>query len=213
PLVTTLTPLVLVACDAVLGSPLSGMGDVGQGVLDFCTFGACWLLGFAHRDGMLARARIGTLVVTSVLLISAGLWWAATHPAWGSYDLNEIPLAQALVSAGFVLVALRVSPELRLLDRVPALNRLVTVLNARAVTVYLWHNVAIYLAASLILWWGDYSQAEHLAVAVLLTAGAVFLFGWVEDVAARRRIRILPGAPPKPKHARTRLRKAKVVRA
>ncbi len=213
PLVTTLTPLVLVACDAVLGSPLSGMGDVGQGVLDFCTFGACWLLGFAHRDGMLARARIGTLVVTSVLLISAGLWWAATHPAWGSYDLNEIPLAQALVSAGFVLVALRVSPELRLLDRVPALNRLVTVLNARAVTVYLWHNVAIYLAAPLILWWGDYSQAEHLAVAVLLTAGAVFLFGWVEDVAARRRIRILPGAPPKPKHARTRLRKAKVVRA
>ena len=30
PLVTTLTPLVLVACDAVLGSPLSGMGDVGR---------------------------------------------------------------------------------------------------------------------------------------------------------------------------------------
>src|SRR5690606_15820380 len=172
PLDTTVTPPALAAGDAVVGSSLSGTGPVGQGVLDFCRCGACWLLGFAHRDGMLTRARIRTLVVTSVLLISAGLWWAATHPAWGSYDLNEIPLAQALVSAGFVLVALRVSPELRLLDRVPALNRLVTVLNARAVTVYLWHNVAIYLAAPLILWWGDYSQAEHLAVAVLLTAGA-----------------------------------------
>ena len=108
-----------------------------------------------------------------------------------------------------VLVALRVSPSLRLLDRVPALNRLVTVLNSRAVTVYLWHNVAIYLAAPLVSWWGEYSRVEHFTLAVLLTAGAVFLFGWVEDVAARRRIQFLPGAPPKPKHARTRLRTAK----
>ncbi|WP_298183333.1 glycosyltransferase [Saccharomonospora sp.] len=209
PFVTTLTPLAVVAADVVLGSPLSGMGDVGQGVLDFCTFGACWVLGFAHRDGLLARARAGVLVTVAALSISAGLWWAATHPAWGSYDLNEIPLGQALVSAGFVLVALRVSPSLRLLDRVPALNRLVTVLNSRAVTVYLWHNVAIYLAAPLVSWWGEYSRVEHFTLAVLLTAGAVFLFGWVEDVAARRRIQFLPGAPPKPKHARTRLRTAK----
>ncbi|WP_433470439.1 glycosyltransferase [Saccharomonospora azurea] len=207
PLLTILAPLTLVAADALIGSPLSGMGDVGQGVLDFCTFGACWVLGFAHRDGMLARARGAVLGGLAVVSMGAGLWWAATHPAWGSYDLNEIPLAQALVSAGFVLVALRVSPSLRLLDRIPALGRFVTVLNARAVTVYLWHNVAIYLAAPMVVWWGGYSPTEHLALAVVLTAMAVVTLGWAEDLAARRRIRILPGAPPKPKHARPLLRR------
>ncbi len=207
PLLTILTPLALVAADALAGSPLSGMADVGQGLLDFCTFGACWVLGFAHRDGSLARVRFAVLGAVAVVSMSAGLWWAATHPSWGSYDLNEIPLAQALVSAGFVLVALRVSPSMAWLDRVPVLGRLVTVLNARAVTVYLWHNVAIYLAAPIIVWWGDYSRTEHFALAVALTAVAVLAFGWAEDLAARRRVRLLPGAPPKPRHAKSLLRR------
>lgn len=207
PLLTILTPLALVAADALLGSPLSEMGDVGRGAVDFCTFGACWVLGFAHRDGALARARVAVLGPVAAVSMALGLWWAATHPVWGSYDLNEIPLAQALVSAGFVLVVLRMSPSLRWLDRVPALRRLVAVLNARAVTVYLWHNVAIYLAAPIIGWWGEYSQVEHFALAVGLTAVAVLTFGWAEDLAARRRVRLLPGAPPKPRHARPLLRR------
>nr|WP_252365193.1 glycosyltransferase [Saccharomonospora piscinae] len=204
PLLTVLAPLALVGADAVLGSPLAEAGDVGQGVLDFATFGACWVLGFAHRDGWLARTRVAVLGGLAATSVALGLWWAATHPSWGSYDLNEIPLGQALVSAGFVLVLLRLSPSLHWLGRVPALDRLVTVLNARAVTVYLWHNVAIFLAAPIVLWWGDYSVPEHLAVAVLLTATAVFLFGWAEDLAARRRVTLLPGARPAPRHARRR---------
>ncbi|WP_231642408.1 glycosyltransferase [Saccharomonospora sp. NB11] len=207
PLLTILAPLTVVTTDALLGSPLAEAGDVGQGVLDFCTFGACWILGFAHRDGMLARMRRAVLVTLAVVSMGAGLWWAATHPAWGSYDLNEIPLAQALVSAGFVLVALRVSPSLRVLDRLPALGRFVTVVNSRAVTIYLWHNVAIFLAAPVLVWASEYSVPEHLALGVVLTVVAVLAFGWAEDLAARRRIALLPGAPPRPKHARTLLRR------
>ncbi|EHK89435.1 glycosyl transferase, partial [Saccharomonospora azurea SZMC 14600] len=81
PLLTILAPLTLVAADALIGSPLSGMGDVGQGVLDFCTFGACWVLGFAHRDGMLARARGVVLGVRGGgVEWGPDWWWAATRP-------------------------------------------------------------------------------------------------------------------------------------
>ncbi|WP_019810053.1 glycosyltransferase, partial [Saccharomonospora halophila] len=201
PLVTVAAPLVLVAGDAVLGSPLSSVDAVGQGVLDFATFGACWVLGFAHRDGSLARVRPAVLVAVATALATAGLWWTATHPAGdGSYDLNEIPLGQALVSAAVVPVLLRARPPMGWLDRTPVLGRLVTVLNARAVTVYLWHNVAVFLAAPALMWWTGYSWPGHLAVAVVLTGLTVLAFGWAEDLAARRRVRLLPGGGPPGRH-------------
>ncbi|WP_007026672.1 glycosyltransferase, partial [Saccharomonospora iraqiensis] len=205
PLVTVAAPLALVAGDAVLGAPLSDLDAVGQGVLDFATFGACWVLGFAHRDGSLARVRPAVLAAVATALVTGGLWWTVMNPAYdGSYDLNLIPLGQALVSTAAVLVLLRVRPPMGWLDRTPVLGRLVTVLNARAVTVYLWHNVAVFLAAPVLMWWTGYSWPAHLAVAVVLTGLAVFAFGWAEDLAARRRVRLLPGGSPPGRHRASR---------
>lgn len=192
PLLTVLTPIGLVALDTALGSPLTGAGAIGYGVRDVCVFGACWVLGFAHREGMLARLHPAALTAAGLAAIGVGGWWTATHPAGGSYDLSGIPLGQALISAGAVVLLLRAAPPMGWLDRVPGLGRLVTVLNARAITVYLWHNIAIDLAVPVTSWFGDYSLAAHLAVATGLTACAVLAFGWAEDVAARRRVRVLP---------------------
>ena len=58
--------------------------------------------------------------------------WIVTHPGPRGFDLNDNPLGNALWSAAFILAALRFAPAVRE-------NRLVTVLNARALTVYLWH--------------------------------------------------------------------------
>lgn len=76
------------------------------------------------------------------------------------------------------------------------------VFNARAVTVYLWHEVALMAGVPLIdLMWNVPAFERHLplgstwlqfGVAWVLIAAAVALFGWVEDVAARRRPRLLP---------------------
>jgi peptidoglycan-N-acetylglucosamine deacetylase len=70
----------------------------------------------------------------------------------------------------------------------------VTALNARAVTVYLWHNVAIALAFPL----GDalgawrLGDAGYFGVALVLLTLAAGGLGWVEDLAARRRPALLP---------------------
>lgn len=199
PVVTVLAPLAFVALDAVLGSPLANAGPVGEGVLDFVTFGACWILGFAHREGMLRRIHPAVLAGLFVAAVGLGAWWTAGHPLPdGTFDLNEIPLGQALISAAAILVFLRVSPRLAWLDRTPVLGRLVTLLNARAVTIYLWHNVAIDLSYPVDDWLGWSSLPVQLTTSAVLIALAVLAFGWVEDLAARRPLQLLPGSRGKP---------------
>ncbi len=193
PLIALALPIAVVTADTLLGSPLRGGGAAGSIVLDAATFGACWLLGFAHREGMLRRLpglMTGSLVV---VLVAGGLAWALGH-ATGDVgpDLAGGPLAQALVSAGVVLVLLRVTPRAAWLERVPPLGRLVTVINARALTIFLWHTLALALAAPVAARLVGDSGAGRLGVAVGLIVVGVLAFGWVEDLAAGRPVSLLP---------------------
>ncbi|MGW5562777.1 acyltransferase family protein [Streptomyces tendae] len=179
----------------------------GTGLLDLATYLFCWVLGFAHRDGVLARLKPAAVVVLSLAALACGAWYAFAHRAeYGTYDLDDIPLAQAFWSAGFVTLLMYSKARLRVdfsgLVRLRRLDRLVSVFNARAVTVYLWHELALVLAVPLIDRCWDVpafeaylplgSQWFLLAVGWVLVAVFVLLFGWVEDVAARRRPRLLP---------------------
>jgi len=180
PLRTALVPLALVLV----------VGDAGV-VSDLATFGACWVAGFAHRDGALRRMARPLLAAVAAACVAAGVSWVLIFTP-GERDLNEIPPAQALYSLGFVLVLLRLSPPL---DSRP-LDRVVSALNRRAVTIYLWHNPAI--ATSFVV--GDAVGAWHLgdvgylAVALALLLLPVTLLGWIEDVSSRRPARLLPWA-------------------
>ncbi|CQR62536.1 acyltransferase family protein [Streptomyces leeuwenhoekii] len=180
---------------------------LGGALTDLATYLFCWLLGFAHHDGVLRRARPAAAVALSAAALACGLWYALAHQAeYGTYDLDENPLAQALWSAGFVTLLLyakaRRGTDLAGLARVRWLDRLVTVLNARAVTVYLWHEIALILAVPLTdLLWRVPACAAYLplgsqwflfGVCWLLLAALVPLCGWVEDLAARRKPRLLP---------------------
>ncbi|HEX5405245.1 MAG TPA: glycosyltransferase [Pseudonocardiaceae bacterium] len=193
PVLTTVAPLVLVAGNELLGAPLADWGMFGPAVLDLAIFGACWVLGFAHRDGTLARMRPVTVATLASAAIGVGALWTVTHPSPDAgFDLNEIALGQALISVGAVLVLLRLSPKLTWLSGVPVLDQLIKLINARAITIYLWHNVAIDLAVPVEDWLGWSSQFSQLGITVLLTGIAVMAFGWVEDVAAHRRVQLLP---------------------
>ncbi|MFE3742453.1 acyltransferase [Streptomyces sp. NPDC059134] len=177
-------------------------GRLGAALGDLSVFLFCWLLGFAHRDGLLDRVRPARVVAAALPVMALGAWWAFSHPVDGTYDLDDIPLAQALWSAGFVVVLLRFRPDFGWLARRPVADRVVRVFNARAVTVYLWHEVALMASVPVIdaLW--DIPAFERdlpldsawfqFGVAWALIAAAVALFGWVEDVAAKRRPRLLP---------------------
>jgi hypothetical protein len=177
-------------------------GRLGSALSDLSVFLFCWLLGIAHRDGLLDRLRPGPVIAAALPVMLVGAWWASRHEVDGSYDLNNIPLAQALWSAGFVLLLLRFRPDFGWLARRPVADRIVTVFNARAVTIYLWHEVALMVSVPLIdvMWqMPAFEQALPLGsvwfqfgVAWVLIAAAIALLGWAEDVAAKRRPRLLP---------------------
>lgn len=195
PVPTVLAPLAVVVVIGVGGLDLDVLGGAGAGVVDFATFGACWLLGFAHRSGALRRLPVAAVVAPAAsVALCAGLAWALTHrDAAAGYDLNDIPLAQALWSVGIVLLLMRWSPSTDPVERVPGVSRLVDFLNARAVTLYLWHNVAIDLAWAACAEVGLDRLGPVAVVAAALTLLAAVLFGWVEDIAAGRPVRLLPG--------------------
>jgi hypothetical protein len=168
-------------------------------VQNLLAYGACWVLGFAHREGDLARIRPAVVLGLTLACVAGGLSWAWTHPSDSGVDLVGIPLAYAIYSVGFVLALMRWAPRMEWLAPVRPLNGFVTLVNNRAVTIYLWHNVAITVAVALFdplkLWRIPHQWLEDVTdftLAMSMLAVAVLAFGWVEDVAARRRARISP---------------------
>lgn len=202
---TLLAPLALLPVLELTGFGLPGFGEAA--LWDFATYGACWIAGFAHADGRLFRLRLPAQLGLVALLGAAALAWFVTYPEKHGLDLNYVPTAQALWSLAFVLLVLRWRPTLDWLNRVPSLAGAIHLFNARAVTIYLWHNPAINTAAALL---GALALTDTgltmLATTLGLTALATVLFGWVEDLAARRPLTLLPrpkitrASPPARRH-------------
>ncbi|WP_340561172.1 acyltransferase family protein [Streptomyces sp. GSL17-111] len=203
--VTLLAPLGLTA---LLGTGLVEIpGQTGHAVVDFVTFGSCWVLGFAHHDGLLRRIPAYIAPSLAPLFMAVGLWWAAGHPGADGMDLNDIPLAQALWSFGFCVLLLRISPSWeRLPERLARWDKPITLANSRAVTLYLWHEIALIASIPLLdpLWdipgvWPTHAElltSLYPPLMFVLVWPLVALFivavGWAEDVAARRRPRLWP---------------------
>lgn len=191
------------ALTAVVGTGLVTIpGETGNAVSDFAVFGGCWVLGFAHHEGLLVKVPRYVAVSCSALLMAFGLWWASGHLGPDGWDLNDIPLAQAAWSFGFVVILLHYSPSWQELPgRLARWDKLVTLSNNRAVTIYLWHNMLIMATVPII------DQAYNLpfmqsdrAVGALDSSYMVWMFllvwpligltivafGWIEDIAAKR---------------------------
>jgi peptidoglycan/LPS O-acetylase OafA/YrhL len=179
----------------------------GSALTDLATYLFCWLVGFAHREGVLQRLKPAAVVLASLGALAYGGWYALAHQAeFGTYDLDEVPLAQAFWSAGFVTLLMYFKAyydvDFAWLARFKRLDRTVTIFNGRAVTIYLWHEIALILAVPLIdqfwnvpafeKWLPLESQWFMFAIGWVLIWIAIPLFGWVEDVAARKKPRLLP---------------------
>jgi len=195
-LATVVAPLALLPLADAAPWPF---GDRSASVVtDVLTFAACWVLGFAHRDGDLRRVPFAAVLAVSAVTTGAAAGWTVTHPGEDGVDLGQVPLAYGIYSLGFVLVLLRLAPRMDWLARHRPADAAVTLLNSRAVTIYLWHNAAITLAFPLgdllhVYAFGDaVAEAGYTAIALWLLALVVIHVGWVEDLAARRRPRLLP---------------------
>ncbi|MBT2549584.1 hypothetical protein J7I85_14875, partial [Arthrobacter sp. ISL-65] len=164
-----------------------------------------WILGFAHNNGLLLKMPRRVVFPAGLVLMVLGLFWAADHLDDNGWDLNNIPLAQALWSLGFCAMLLRISPSWQALPRrIRFLDKPIALVNNRAITIYLWHNLLLVITvvvinrlyevdalATAIPWILDSEWTQFIAVWLLLAI--VFLtIGWVEDVAARRSPQLWP---------------------
>ncbi|MDX3747656.1 acyltransferase [Streptomyces sp. AK08-02] len=202
---TLLAPLALTA---VVGTGLVTIpGETGNAVSDFAVYGGCWVLGFAHHEGLLKQIPRYVAVSCSALLMAFGIWWASGHQGPDGWDLNDIPLAQATWSFGFVVILLQYSPSWQELPgRLARWDRLITLSNNRAVTIYLWHNLLIMATVPLIDRLYDLPFMSDGMVSALDTTYNLWMFvlvwpligltilalGWIEDVAAKRSPRLWP---------------------
>ncbi|MFB7944465.1 acyltransferase [Kitasatospora phosalacinea] len=208
PVLTLCSPLAMViVMNAFFADQDFVYSRVWETAGDFATFGACWILGLAHQEGLLKRIPQYVLPSIAPLIMVAGFWYLQTRPVepGEATDIESWPIAQALWSFGFVALLLHISPSWEQWPRpLERWNGLVSLLNSRAVSVYLWHQLALVASVPLIdqLWgvdlfatdlkWLLTSQWFMLAVAVPLIALLVLVFGWVEDVAAKRPPRLFP---------------------
>ncbi|MER6562074.1 acyltransferase family protein [Streptomyces sp. NPDC001027] len=201
---TVLAPLALSAALEFGALSLPGW-RLQAGLTDLGTFGACWLLGMAHQEGLLRRLPRYVVPSLAPAVAATGLWYALGHHLTEGHDLDDMPFAQSLWSFAAVLLLLHLSPSwTEWPARLRRWDRVITLLNSRAVTIYLWHNVCIGVVEALWdrLWavpwleadahWVLVSPWPQLPFVWLLTAVCVVCFGWVEDLAARRRPRLWP---------------------
>jgi peptidoglycan/LPS O-acetylase OafA/YrhL len=193
-------PLVVVLLNTL--NLLSLDGRAGDVILAIATFSGCWMLGFAHHYNKIRSLPLVRVLMGGALLMALGLIWAFTHQdPVSTYDLGEIPMADTLYSLGAVLILLRLYPDFAWMEKRVVLDKMVTVFNSRAMTIYLWGNFAIFLSNPLLDMWSVTSDLDqenafgyfqmYLASWVIVIA-CVFMFGWCEDLAARRPLRINP---------------------
>ncbi|MFD5101133.1 acyltransferase family protein [Streptomyces albidochromogenes] len=217
PWLTLLAPL---GVTAVIGSGLFTIpGEFGNALTDFAVYGSCWVLGFAHNDGLFQKVPRYISVSVSTLLMAFGLWWASWHLTADGWDLNDIPLAQAAWSFGFCVILLQYSPAWKELPpRLKGFDTVITLANNRAVTIYLWHNLLIMATIPIIdllfqipgVWptYSGYIESAYTTLMLIVVWPLIGLMimavGWLEDVAAQRKPRLWPnGAPKKRSHPRS----------
>jgi peptidoglycan/LPS O-acetylase OafA/YrhL len=187
PVLMLVAPLALTGLYGLLNRAWSGGGLVAN----LLGYGTCWMLGFAEHEGLLERLPTAWALGTGAVAGLAGLGLQAMHPDEVGHS-DQAMLGYALWSAAIVLLVLWWRPDMTWLRRSPLAERLLDAVNARAVTIYLWHDPAIVAATALaaLVGWPLYGL-ERLPLVLLLIAVAMVLVGWVEDLAAGRR----PTAP------------------
>ncbi|MDW4905240.1 acyltransferase [Streptomyces sp. ADMS] len=202
---TLLAPLALTA---VVGTGVVTIpGETGNAVTDFAVYGGCWVLGFAHHEGLLKQIPRYVSVSCAALVMAFGIWWASGHKSPDGWDLNDIPLAQATWSFGFVVILLQYSPSWQELPgRLARWDKLVTLSNNRAVTIYLWHNLLIMATIPILDPLYDVPFMTEGMMSALDATYTVWMFvlvwpliglmiltlGWIEDIAAKRSPRLWP---------------------
>ncbi len=192
PLVTLAAPMALaiaMALPPLVTIPASRVTDVVSGV---GIYGTAWVLGFARYTGALDRISMRVCWIVATCLGTAGLAWGLWFGSEDGWPFTN-QVAEALWGTGFVLVLLRWHPRMEWFKRLPSVAKAVKFLNSRAVTIYVWHLPVLFVGGILLGKAGVSTDAMAgrfvaLTLGVVLLGITVSAMGWIEDLAARRRL-------------------------
>ena len=159
---------------------------------DLSLYSIFLMLGFMHRRGTFAnmsrRVRTECLVIASCLAVM----WCSTQPLPGGVVNNSYP-AHLLVGSAWLFAALRFESVLDAASGSALLRPVITVLNQRALTIYLWHTTSIVIATWIMAQLAPGAPRLVVLIPVVAVISAfILLFGWLEDTAARRAPRVWP---------------------
>ena len=167
------------------------------GTANSFTFSVFFIAGFAFTDGRLlgiarrnVRLAVPVLGVLGVLLVPFGSGLA----------INQWAPALLCIGAMWVAASLGWRELLEQVSLGAVFRPLISFVNRRALTIYLWSLLGVYLSRTWFPVRGGLLQLSGIAIASLgLTTGVVLaccvLFGWIEDVSARRPAEWWPGHP------------------
>ncbi|MFI5954890.1 acyltransferase family protein [Cryptosporangium sp. NPDC051539] len=172
----------------------------GSTANDVLVYLGCWLIGFAHAEGLIKKLPMPALIGIGVVIAGSGVAWLIgpaheqiVEAGRSTFFLEGSSLSLALYSFGVVFILMRFSSRMEWLNKAPVVDRIITIFNSRAVTIYLWHNAALALAMGLADRVEIYPWYFWFPITWVLVGGFVLLFGWIEDVAAKRKPELLPG--------------------
>lgn len=164
---------------------------------DIALYAVFLVFGFAHRAGRLDGISAGRwLGVGAVSAIGAG-GWILTQPVPAMVVNNSHP-AHLLAGVAWLSVILAARGGLEALARTPRAGAAVAWVTRRTMTIYLWHALALVVTRRALAGVGELPPGVWSAALLVGTAAVMTLlvlaFGWVEDVAGRRRPQLWPGS-------------------
>ena len=153
------------------------------------TFMVCFVAGFAFTDGRLLEVPRRTLKQVALALAVVGLAFVPLAP---SLAINTWAPSLLPIGAAWVAVCLAYREPLEQVATGRVFKPLIAFVNRRALTIYLWSLLGVYLSR---VWFppeGSLVQLAGIAIVSVLVTAAVTLIacvavGWIEDVAGKRR--------------------------
>lgn len=172
---------------AAVGTTVWWVGHLGHTVPaaigDAAAYAPFVLAGMLHTARRSVSAPLAAALGVGGL-VAALVVWQSLGPADGI--VNRSYLLTMLVGLAGVGLVLAAAPALLRFTR-PG-RSVITTINSRALTIYLWQGFGLVAAqrlfgTSMDRWW---KPAASIVVVAAVIAGAVAACGWLEDLAARR---------------------------
>lgn len=129
----------------------------GQTLFDMLIFGGCWMLGFTKADGTIDKVPRYLVWLNAIVCSACGIFLT-----YETQTLSSNPAALSVMSFGVAMLLLSFNPDFsRLPSYVKGINRTI---NKYAVTIYLFHNLAIDASYEVGRYLGAYELAARVGI-------------------------------------------------